>query len=447
MRTSPLLLAALAAASPASADEPGTPPAWTQRLRVSPTHPYHLADADGRHVFILNKTAWHYFSCAHPEITLARAHALGANIVRVGLETRYYHDDIGLDAWPWGGTRDNPDFTTFPAAYWDEVERRLERAAAAGIGVNLTLFTSLQLPDTPESFERVRPYLDETLRRLAPHPNVFCWEVHNEHVQNPGFQRRVAEYLRARDPGRPVITSNGTTDSAQWPHEPWLDLAVVHHCTGSTPSYDLRDWYLAIARGIRVYGKPGYNNETGRERRHRNDDPVHRRKQLWLSAAAGTYTTWHSWDGCEGIDDAVYAAPGQEFVRPFATWWRAQPFWRVDPDFACVQLEPDPAAPDDPLVVAALASPARDIVIAYLFTRPTGHRAEGRRVRLRLPDGDYRIAFVNPADGSTAAPDIVHAAPGLRRQVALDLPAFTDDLALRIERTVTRDATSIPGTH
>jgi hypothetical protein len=35
------------------------------------------------------------------------------------------------------------------------------------------------------------------------------------------------------------------------------------------------------------YGKPAFNNETGREVRHRNDDPIHRRKQMWIAAAAG----------------------------------------------------------------------------------------------------------------------------------------------------------------
>jgi hypothetical protein len=200
------------------------------------------------------------------------------------------------------------------------------------------------------------------IQRLARHPNIFCWEVHNEHIANPGFQAEVGRFLKKHDPQhRPVISSDGTTDYPLWPHADWMDLAVVHHCTGNQRAYDLRDWYLAIARNIRVFGKPAFNNETGREKRHQNDDPVHRRKQLWLAAAAGGYTTWHSWDGCEGIDDAAYHAPGEEFVRPFVDWWSSQQYWRVDPAFSVAQLAASDPRRDD-LIPVALSTPQRDLL-------------------------------------------------------------------------------------
>jgi hypothetical protein len=419
---------------------------WTQFTGIDEAYPHHFARADGSHLFLFNKTAWHFFTQKNPQITLDRAHAIGANVIRVGLECAYYFEDIKLDAWPWGGTRASPDFTTFNEAYWEQVDQRLELAAAQGIGVNLTLFSTLKLPDKPASFDKIQPYLQRVIARLAKHPNIFCWEVHNEHVSNPGFQAQVGGFMKQHDPHhRPVISSNGTTDYPLWPNAPWMDMALIHHCTGSTPSFDLRDWYLAIARNLRVYGKPAFNNETGREVRHKNDDPVSRRKQLWLAAAAGGYTTWHSWDGCEGIDDATYVAPGQEFVAPYVRWWSAQQFWRVDPDFTAVQLAPTDALRDE-LVPVALVSASRELALVYLFTRKTGTSIDTGSVQLRLPEGDYRVEFFHPADGTLLGDPVTHVAPGLRKAAPLKLPAFTDDLALRIIRTVTRDQTAIPGT-
>lgn len=440
-------LASLAFLAAVAAVRAATPEAWKEPYRIDPAHPHHFVRADGRHLFLFNKTAWLYFAARDPQVTLDRARALGTTVIRVGLECNYYFDTAGLDAWPWGGTRAQPDFATFDEAYWDRVDARLRLAAAQGIGCNLTLFTALKPPDEPGSFARLRPYLERIIARLAGHPNIFCWEVHNEWVENPGFQRQVGAFLQQRDPHRrPVISSPGTVDFPLWPHEPWMDLALVHHCTGNQPQYDLRDWYLAIARNLRVHGKPAFNNETGREHRHRNDDPVHRRKQLWLATAAGGYTTWHSGDGCEGIDDRAYVAPGQAFVAPFARWWSAQEFWRVNPDFTAVQLSGDDPRRDE-LVPVALLAPERDLILAYLFTRRGGtHIADGN-LRLRLPHGDYRVEFFTPATGAPLGPPATHVSRGLRSPVALPLPAFTDDLALRLVRTVARAPQAIPGTH
>jgi hypothetical protein len=443
--------ATASAASGASANAPvervsAVATNWSGVVRIDPAHPHHFVRPDGTHLFLFNKTAWHYFTARDPIITLDRTRDLGANVIRVGLEQNYYFDVLKLDGWPWGGTRADPDFSTFDDAYWLRVEERLRLAAAQGVGVNLTLFNGLKLPDNPESFALIKPYLQRIIRQLAPHANIFCWEVHNEYVANPRFQQAVGEFMRQHDPHRrPVISSNGTTDFPLWPDSAWMDMALVHHCTGNQPQYDLRDWYLGIARNLRVHGKPAYNNETGREVRHRNDDAVHRRKQLWLAAAAGGYTTWHSWDGCEGIDDANYVAPGQQFVRPFALWWSQQEFWRVNPDFTAVQV-----AANDPLqdtvVPVALASPQRELILAYVFTRQGGRRISGGQLQLRLPDGEYMVELFHPADAQVLGPPLGHVSPGLRASAPLRLPDFTDDLALRIKRVGTREQSLIPET-
>lgn len=427
----------------AQADEQSAP--WTDIVRIDPSFPHHFTREDGSHFYLFNTTSWLYFAAKDPSVALTRANRLGATVMRVHLEGNSYFPEVGLDAWPWGGTRADPDFDSFNEPYWDEVDRRIELAAEHGIGFDLTLFKSLKLPDTPESFELVRPYLERVIDRLARHPNIFCWEVHNEHIANPRFQEAVGRYLQANDPyGRPVISSDGTTDYPLWPHADWMDMALVHHCTGNQPRYDLRDWYLAIARNIRVFGKPAFNNETGREVRHSNDDPDHRRKQLWIAAAAGGYTTWHTWGGCEGIDDPAYRAPGERYVRPFVDWWSTQEYWRVDPVLTTAQLPADDPRRED-LIPVALSSASRDLTLVYLFTRSAGTEVANAELRLRLPDGVYGIEFFRPADGTKVGTATAES-KGLRGQVPVVLPVFTDDLALRIVNVEDREKSLIEGT-
>jgi hypothetical protein len=298
----------------------------------------------------------------------------------------------------------------------------------------------MRLRPQAEDIERQRPYWQETVRRLGKYANIFTWEIANEYVGNEAFQDAAGLYLKEHDPfRRPVCTSDGTTDDAIWPDKPWMDLAINHTCTSSTPRHGLRDWYLALARNTRSHGKPAFANETGRETRHRNDDGVHRRKQGWLWCAAGGFWTWHSWDGCEGINDLDYRAPGEEFLRPMADFFRSIPFWRLDPNFtACV-------ADDPTLIQATLASPDRAQTLSYFCAPSSGQSVTAATARLMLPNGQYRIRFIRPRDGAEID-SRQHTARGPGQHDRLQLPDFSDDLVVWIERLRADGRMVVPGT-
>lgn len=412
---------------------------WTSPYRVDPNRPFHLVNAQGRHLFIVNKTAWLYFGCRQPEAVLDRAVEQGVNVLRVSLEGRYYYETAGIELWPWQGTRSQPIWSGFDSAYWDEVERRIRLAGERGIGFNVTLYCSLQ--PAADQIEAQRPYWSYALQRLGKYANILTWEIANEYLGNEAFQRAVAEYFHTNDPwDRPVCTSDGTTDDAAWPDRTWLDLAINHTCTSSDNNrHDLRDWYLALARNTRSHGKPAWCNESGRENRHGNNDGIHRRKQGWLWCAAGCFWTYHSWDGCEGIDDVTYKGPGAEFLKPMAVFFRALPFWELCPNFTALTID----QPD--LVSAALARPDRSVVLLYLCTRTTGQTVSGRSAQVRLPNGNYRITFQKPADLSVLG-TLDHSAGGLGRIETIALPDFTDDLVVTIKQIQPAKRTRIPGT-
>jgi hypothetical protein len=399
---------------------------WTSPFSVDPEWPFHFVNREGEHLFALNKTAWAYFMCCDPDGFLRRSREQGINVIRAHLEGRPYYEQLGMDLWPWLGTREDPDWSGFDEEYWDEVERRVRLAGEHGIGIDLCLYFSLH--PTSGEIELHRPYWEHTLRRLGKYANIFLWEIANEHVDNEGFQSAAGADFRERDPyHRPVCTSAGSTDDAVWPSRPWVDIAVVHTCTSSGDRHGLRDWYLALARNTRAHGKPAFCNESGREERHGNDDPVHRRKQGWLWCASGCFWTWHSWEGCEGIDDRDYRGPGQQFLKPMADFFQSLPFWRLQPNYTAL------VAHDDDLASAVLAEENRELVVGYFCTPRSGTAVRARMAGLRLPEGVYRISFYDPRR-NTIAETRELAAPGIEIQTPLALPDFEDDIAIRVDR-------------
>jgi hypothetical protein len=311
-------------------------------------------------------------------------------------------------------------------------------AGEHGIGLDVVLYFSLH-PAVDQVVEQ-RLYWEQVLRRLGRYSNVLTWEIANEYTANEAFQDAAGAFFRERDPcRRPVCTSDGTTDGAVWPHKPWMDLAVNHTCTGSTPRHNLREWYLAIARNAYAHGKPAFCNESGREGRHKNDDGVHRRKQGWLWCACGGFWTWHSWDGCEGINDLEYRAPGEGFLQPMAAFYRTLPFWRLTPNYTALVIR------DRGLVSAVLAEADRATVVGYLCTPETGGRVDGVTAAIRLPDGVYRITSQRPVDLSVVDARM-HASRGLGEETTVALPVVADDLVVTIKRVEASARTLVSGT-
>ena len=432
------LLVVLGCAIPAGAELVSFAQTWTSPYHVDPNRPFHLVNAEGHHLFIVNKTAWLYFGCANPEAVLDRAIAQGVNTLRVSLEGRYYYETVGIELWPWGGTRSSPIWSQFDEAYWNEVERRIQMAGERGIGFDLTLYCTLR-PAT-DQVQSQRAYWSYTLERLGKYANILTWEIANEYLGNETFQRAVAAHFHENDPyGRPVCTSNGTTDDVAWPDRPWIDMAINHTCTSSSERHDLEDWYLALARNTRSHGKPAWCNESGRENRHGNNDGVHRRKQGWLWCAAGCFWTWHSWDGCEGIDDVNYRAPGAESLRPMAEHFAALPFWNLSPNYTALTT----SRPE--IVWATLAVPDRSIAITYLCTRLTGQPVTGASLQVRLPNGNYRLTFQNPAD-LTVLGTQDYTSGGLNHVETILLPDFADDLIVTARIAKPAQRKRMPGT-
>jgi len=411
---------------------------WNSPFRVSTTYCHQLVNEKGQFLYILNKTAWAYFVCKYPEKVIKNAKKHGANVIRVCLEGTPYDKELGYDLWPWRGTRSKPDFNGFNESYWDEVERRITLAGENGIGIDLVLYYDL-VPSI-DDFPAQKAYLDMILNRLSKYSNILAWEIMNEEISNEAFQDSVGRYLKNKDPFKHiVISSDGTTEDALWPHKNWMDMAILHTCTGNQEGYDLEHWYLNIAKNTRQYGKPAFNNESGREIRHNNDDPIHRRKQAWLFSNSGCFWTWHSWDGCEGINDTTHFTSGWEFLKPMKTYNESIAFWKLEQNnTVCTMRNKD-------LVFATMSSPDRDISIMYCCSKETLKYVKNQKAYIRIKDGIFQISFINPSNLERIG-DIEFKSDGLRNEYEISLPDFRDDLIIEIKEKVARHKTLIDGT-
>jgi hypothetical protein len=411
---------------------------WTSPYRASSRYRNQLVNNEGKYLFVLNKTEWAYFACEDPLNVIEKVKRHGANVIRVHLEGTPYFDYLGYDLWPWGGSRKKPDFTTFNDEYWDEVERRIVIAGNNGIGIDLVLYFSLR--PKAEGAASQRMYWDQIIKRLSKYSNILTWEIMNEYIANEAFQDSVGIYFKSHDPfHHPVCSSDGTTEDALWPQKSWMDLAIVHTCTGQE-GYDLENWYLNVARNTRQHGKPAINNETGREKRHRNDDPVNRRKQSWLFNNAGCYWTWHSWDGCEGINDSTYYFEGWQYLKPMREYYESLPFWTLQPNYTVCSVRGN-----NELVSAAMTAPDRKVSVMYCCTRKTSEVIKGQSAFIRIKNGIYQVRFLNPSDLKEIS-RLDFESKGLRNENEILMPDFRDDIIVEITEKSSKQKTLIEGT-
>jgi len=411
--------------------------AWSSPYLVSPRYCNQLVNAEGKYLFVLNKTEWAYFACENPEKVLEKINNHGANVIRVCLEGTPYINVLGYDNWPWQGTRKSPDYDNYNEEYWKEVERRMILAGQNGIGIDLVLYMGLK--PVADDIPWHKKYWDYAIKRLSRCSNLLTWEIMNEYIANETFQDSAGNYFKTNDPfHHPVCSSDGTTEDAIWPQKPWMDLAIVHTCTGQE-GYDLEHWYLNIARNTRQHGKPAINNESGREKRHRNDDPVHRRKQAWLFNNAGCYWTWHSWDGCEGINDTTYYYDGWQYLKPMRVYYESIPFWRLQPGYTVCSMR------NTDLVSSTMSVPDRSISIMYCCSRSTGELVKNQQAFIRIKNGVYQIRFLNPSNLEVIGRMDLDS-KGLRNESEIMLPDFRDDILVEIRMKSAKEKTIIEGT-
>ncbi len=378
--------------------------------------------AKGGHPFICSKTAWLIGDSDTWKGFLDKMVPRRENCIRFGVETNYYFETIGKDVWPWAGTRSSPDFSRFNPAVWRKLESVISYAAEKGILSEPVIFCTMRRDNPSPPDAEMELYWDYLLARLSPFTSIVTWQLYNEYASAKDYQAYMARYLREHDPyDHLVCSSDGTTSDALWPTEPWMDIAINHSCTDDS---QLESRYHAIATRIHAYGKPAWCDETGRENRHGNNSGVHRRKQYWTWNICGDYWCYHSWEGCEGIDDLDYNGPGSEFLQFIRPFWEQAEWWKMQP--ANERVLNNPSSQYE----WCLASDTETVV--YMVNEAENASTKEGNIELAIGAGPFTAVSYSPADGSYYAP-YKRAGYHPGGKLSLTHPAFADDLVLYVK--------------
>ncbi len=385
---------------------------------ADPQYPYHFKFTGGGRPFICSKTAWVIAGVEQDTLTafLDKMLPRQENCIRFGIECDYYSDTTGIDVWPWGGTRDIPDFSTYNVQVWQDIERVVREAGQRDIYSELVLFCRRGYMISPAETDQ---YLEYMIARLAPFTSVILFQTYNENEYDYEFQEDAGNYIQTNDPyGHLVAPSFGTTNDAAWPNKSWVDVAINHSCIGSNTALS---YYYGVSQNIRAYGKPAWCDETGREVRHGNDDGVHRRKQYWTWNVGGAYWNYHSYEGCEYIRNIGYNGPGSEYLQYIRPFWESTHWWEMAPNNGLIVNNPGSdyawcTASDSELVV-------------YLANETTGAATPESVIDINLPQGYWNAGFYNPSDGTYNDTFKKYNIEG-GQTVSVPSPGFTDDLVL-----------------
>jgi hypothetical protein len=93
----------------------------------------------------------------------------------------------------------------------------------------------------------------------------------------------------------------------------------------------------------------------------------------------------------------------------------------------------------------ALTEPDRESSIVYLCTHESGKVVPENSAKIRITNGEYQLTFIDPVSLNTLKTTQL-SSNSLRRLIDLTIPAFTDDLVVKIERIKDLQRTIMKGT-
>lgn len=231
---------------------------------------------------------------------------------------------------------------------------------------------------SPEARRLIRQRLRYVVARWGWDPNVFCWELWNELNCFPGWEKllphvvswhvEMADYLRAIDPNRHLITTSFGNDEG---HPDVWNVRQIEfvqsHC------YNLTDEAghvpAVIQKMKQLHGRPHLVGEFGPSMEFLSKLPtvdpqgVQLHNTLWASAlggGAGTALTW-CWDFY------VHKANLYGVFTPLARYcadvpWTTAGFRPLEARLAWT-VEPPPAPPRDLVLACQGFSPLREKVV------------------------------------------------------------------------------------
>lgn len=370
------------------------------------------------------------------------------------------------------------DYTNRLHRAW-QLDRVFDLAGEHGIGVMLTLLNHGQFSETTNAEWADNPYnkakggpldapaqfvTDESAQALfarrlryvaarwAAEPALWAWEWWNEVNWTPiddaalaPWMQRMTAVLRANDPHRHLIThSYGSGGTSEIWRLPELDFATTHVYSGDDPRTQLPG--VAADERSRAAGKPVVLAEygAGGQADDANVDPegIHWHTGLWAAPFAGFAGPAMYWWWDEYLDPRELWSQARG-IAAFLTGERLARYAPVSLTASTGTVAMGLRAPDRVLAWVRAADYTREVaqrayedalraalrkgekLTGYAYQPPA---VRGARLTVPGPAGAWTARWLSTTDGAAVAVVPV-------RSATLDVPPFTRDIALKLERT------------
>ena len=399
-------------------------------LRVDPEHPHHFRHEDGTRLYVMGNTAYNAV-CACRNDRSAFLRFLDYYVERRFNWFRFFLQQTtwptsGGVIWPFGGTPEEPDFTTFSLDTFRHAETVVRELAARRAIASVILLHPHDESLQKSGSERVAVcarYIRYAVARLGACWNVV-WNLANEWQRGKLFtydeMDELGRLLHAVDPCQ-RLTACHHYGRFEFHESEWTDMSSLQ--ARGTPFENNR-----FILQNRFFGKPVLNEEYGYEGDNHSppNDPDNVRRDHWAIALAGGYGTYG--DKTKGPKIAVYfsslledavgtAVPDQ--LRHLQAFFSEIPWWTMEPA-NCLLVSGDPqetfclARPGYEYVVYACGGGGFALNLTHVNGRLeaawrnplTGARRGAAEIDLRWPRemgavrGRNSVAFESPQPGS-----------------------------------------------
>jgi len=373
-------------------------------LRATPGQAWGFTWENGEPAFLMGDTVYHLFGFAHcggdVEGFLRRRKSQGVNLLRIRVPVSRFHHPEGYSDWqtrschPWGGSENRPRFDQFNLDWFATVDRVVQLCERLEIGIEMIMEGwGFEFPFNSRSIftaEYEELWLRFLIARYDAYNCVAIWTPLNEYEYYPNgdwnykvaadlWALRIARWMKATaGHGHIVAMHNGPRlppFAERFRADPEAVDAIMYQDWGTR---DRDQGWLAIGiedmiakafegwRGSAVFAEFGYERNPAFQLKlpsHEFCDRDHSRRGIWRGAFCalcvihGFENSWGPWmelgQDQPGMADFVLF---RKFFTERVPWQHLRP-------------APELLAPGDweagrrPL---ALATPARDVVAAYL---------------------------------------------------------------------------------
>ena len=295
-------------------------------------------------------------------------------------------------------------------------------------------------------------WLGEMVARWREHRNILCWEVFSELdlvtgatdvSQVVGFVERASAMIRERDPHRRPVTAS-LSGVTVWP-ELWrseaIDVVQMHPYPGKWGSWDLMGMVASVAEQLEGYGKPVMIGEEGLDASPPTGRPdqldrahVGYRQAIWAAMMSGVCVGGMFWwiSGYGPPEEGgARAAPmdGRHpgLARPASTFAERVDFSEMRRVGVATSEEVMALAMGDDKTIIGYARDNACVCPEWPARQVSGEEAKiatGWR-------GSARVTYYTPATLEVISRGDLTVEGGLLR---LELPTFSEDLVVRIER-------------